>query len=93
MPRTIDPLTVPYPVYQSRKTKIRESLKRVQTAEVIDAIKAAVAAGQERITPATFSFAFGRGVTAAAFRKAKADGIIVVNYISVAGTPVYKGAK
>jgi hypothetical protein len=64
-----------------------------ETADVIESIKAAVAAGEDRITPAIYSFAFGRAVTAAAFRKAKKDGLIEVNYWSVAGTPVYKGVK
>jgi hypothetical protein len=61
------------------------------TAEVIAAIKEAVARGEDKITPVIYSHCFGRAATSAAFRKAKADGIIVVNYISIVGTPVYKG--
>ena len=63
------------------------------TLEVLAEIKNAVAAGQTRIVPCIFSWAFkNRAATSAAFRMAKAQGVIEVAYISAAGTPVYQAA-
>ena len=62
-----------------------------KTAEVLAEIKAAVRQGQERIVPCLFSHCFGRAATSAAFRIAKARGIIEVAYMSCVGTPVYRG--
>lgn len=63
-----------------------------KTAAAFAEIKSAVAAGQTTIVPAIFSHCFGRAATAAAFRTAKAEGIIEVAYTSCAGTPVYQAA-
>jgi hypothetical protein len=63
-----------------------------KTEAALNEIKSAVASGQQLIAPVTFSHFFGRAATSAAFRIAKKEGIIIVNYISAAGTPVYKGA-
>lgn len=60
--------------------------------QVIAEIKADVASGNDKIAPCTFTHFFGRSATAQAFKAAKQAGIIVVNYTSAAGTPVYKGA-
>ncbi|QKC89984.1 hypothetical protein EB230_17395 [Mesorhizobium sp. NZP2234] len=62
------------------------------TAAALAEIRAAVASGQARLVPALFSWQFGRAASAAAFRAAKAAGIIEVAYTSVAGTPVYQAA-
>lgn len=43
----------------------------------------------DTLAPACFSHCYGRAATAAAFRMAKARGLITVRYISCAGTPVY----
>jgi hypothetical protein len=63
-----------------------------RTAEALAEIKSAIAAGQTRIVPAIFSHCFGRAATSAAFRMAKAQGLIEVAYTSCAGTPVYQAA-
>lgn len=63
-----------------------------KTQVAYDAIAAAVAAGQTRIAPVIFSHCFGRAATSAAFRMAKANGLIEVAYVSVVGTPVYQAA-
>lgn len=63
-----------------------------KTAIALDAIKSAVAAGQTMIAPQLFSHCYGRAATSAAFRKAKAEGVIEVAYTSCAGTPVYQAA-
>lgn len=44
----------------------------------------------DRIAPALFSHCYGRAVTAAAFRQAKARGLIEVAYIGGTGVPVYR---
>lgn len=62
------------------------------TAAAFNEIKSAVAAGQTRIAPVTFSHFFGRAAVSAAFRMAKQAGIIEVAYTSCAGTPVYQAA-
>lgn len=62
------------------------------TLEVLAEIKNAVAAGQTRIVPCIFSHCFNRAATSAAFRMAKAQGIIEVAYMSCVATPVYQGA-
>ncbi|ESZ63767.1 MULTISPECIES: hypothetical protein [unclassified Mesorhizobium] len=62
------------------------------TAAALAEIEAAVRTGQARLVPALFSWQFGRAASAAAFRAAKAAGIIEVAYTSVAGTPVYQAA-
>lgn len=63
-----------------------------RTAEALAEIKSAIAAGQTRIAPAIFSHFFGRATVSAAFRIAKAQGLIEVAYTSCAGTPVYQAA-
>jgi len=63
-----------------------------QTTAALNEIKAAAAAGQQMIAPVTFSPFFGRAAVSAAFRAAKAQGIIEVAYTSCAGTPVYRAA-
>lgn len=45
------------------------------------------------VAPVTFTWAYGRATAAAAFRVAKARGLIEVAYISAAGTPVYKAVE
>lgn len=63
------------------------------TLEILAEIKKAASKGETRITPCVFSWAFrNRAATSAAFRMAKAQGIIEVAYMSVAGTPVYQAA-
>lgn len=62
-----------------------------KTAIAYNEIVAAVAAGQDKIVPAIFSHCYGRAATSAAFRLAKRDGLIEVNYMSMVGTPVYRG--
>ena len=61
-----------------------------QTEAALNEIKSAVAAGQSRIAPVLFSHCFGRAATSAAFRIAKAQGLIEVAYTSCVGTPVYQ---
>lgn len=68
--------------------KVSEAVKRV-----LDEITKDVARGYEMIAPVTFSHCYGRAATAAAFRIAKADGLIEVAYTSAAGTPVYRGTR
>jgi hypothetical protein len=63
------------------------------TQAALTEIKAAVAAGQTRIAPVTFSHFFGRSAVSVAFKIAKQQGIITVAYISAAGTPVYEAAR
>jgi len=63
-----------------------------KTRAALIAIEAAVMEGQQRIAPATFSHLYGRAATSAAFRLAKARGLIEVSYTSSAGTPVYRPA-
>jgi hypothetical protein len=63
-----------------------------KTTAALEEIKSAIRAGQDKITPAIFSHCFGRAATSAAFRAAKAQGIIEVAYTSCAGTPVYRAA-
>lgn len=62
-----------------------------QTTAALNEIKAAVAAGQQMIAPSIFSHCFGRAATSAAFRAAKAHGVIELAYMSCVGTPVYRG--
>ena len=61
------------------------------TAQVILEIKKEVSNGNDKIAPCTFTHFYGRAATAQAFKQAKQEGLIVVNYKSAAGTPVYKG--
>ena len=63
-----------------------------KTQAALTAIEAAVAEGQQRIAPATFSHFYGRAATSAAFRVAKARGLIELAYTSCAQTPVYRPA-
>ncbi|RWC28143.1 MAG: hypothetical protein EOS70_27930 [Mesorhizobium sp.] len=63
-----------------------------KTAAALAEIKSAVASGQARLVPALFSWQFGRAASAAAFRAAKAEGVIEVAYHSISGTPVYQAA-
>lgn len=63
-----------------------------KTEAALNEIKSAVAAGQRMIAPAIFSHCFGRAATSAAFRMARAQGMIEVAYMSCAGTPVYQAA-
>jgi hypothetical protein len=63
------------------------------TLEILAEIKSAAAKGQSGICPAVFSWAFkNRAACSAAFRMARAQGIIEVAFISCAGTPVYQAA-
>jgi len=63
------------------------------TLEILAEIKKAADAGQNTIVPSVFSWAFkNRAATSAAFRMARAQGIIEVRYMSCAGTPVYQAA-
>jgi hypothetical protein len=71
----------------------RSKQMNTRTEAALNEIKAAVAAGQDRIAPVTFTHFFGRSAVSAAFRLAKQQGIIVVAYVSAAGTPVYKGGE
>jgi len=61
-------------------------------AQVISEIKKSVISGDDKIAPCTFTHFYGRAATAQAFKQAKQQGLIIVNYTSAAGTPVYKGA-
>ena len=63
-----------------------------KTAEVYAAIQDAVRSGQKYIAPVTFSACFPRASVSAAFRMAKRDGIIEVQYVSCVGTPVYQAS-
>lgn len=63
-----------------------------RTAAAFADIKAAATAGQSRIAPGLFTPFHGRAATAAAFRMAKAAGVIEVAYIGGTGTPVYRAA-
>jgi hypothetical protein len=56
-------------------------------AEIAEAAKAGTL-----VAPASFSAFYPRAKVSAAFRMAKARGIIVVDYVGSAGTPVYKMA-
>lgn len=62
------------------------------TQAALNEIKSAAAAGQARIVPALFSHCFGRAATSAAFRMARAQGLIEVAYMSCVNTPVYQAA-
>jgi hypothetical protein len=62
------------------------------TAAALAEIKAALAAGQKTLCPPIFSHCFGRGATSAAFRIAKAQGLIEVAYIGGFNTPNYQAA-
>lgn len=62
-----------------------------RTAAALAEIARAAAAGT-RIAPAIFSHFYGRAAVSAAFRMAKAQGLIEVDYMSCAGTPVYRAA-
>ena len=62
-----------------------------QTQAIVNDIQAAADAGT-LIAPATFTHCHGRQFVSAAFRVAKARGIIVNDYTSVMGTPVYRKA-
>lgn len=54
----------------------------LKTAEVLAEIKSAVASGQTMIVPSIFTHVFkNRAAVSAAFRIAKRDGIIEINYI------------
>ena len=62
-----------------------------KTQEVLDALEQDD--GKYGISATTYTWAFRRRANvAAAFWIAKARGIIVVDFISVAGTPVYRKA-
>lgn len=63
-----------------------------KTAAALAEIRSAIASGQAALVPAIFSHCFGRAASAAAFRAARAAGIIEVAYTSAAGTPVYRAA-
>lgn len=63
-----------------------------KTVEVLNEIRRAVAEGQTRLVPVIFSHCFGRAATSAAFRMAKAEGLIEVAYIGGHGRPVYQAA-
>lgn len=63
-----------------------------KTQAALNDIRAAVAGGQQRIAPATFSAFHGAASTSAAFRIAKAQGLLEVAYQSCVGTPVYRAA-
>lgn len=63
-----------------------------KTKAALAEIERAVARDEHMIAAATFSHCFGRVATAAAFRVAKARGIIELAYTSAAGTPVWRGA-
>ena len=63
-----------------------------KTEQCLEAIKQEAANGNKLIAPVSFSWAYGRTASAQAFKKAKEQGIIVVNYIGSTGTPVYMGA-
>lgn len=59
------------------------------TNQIVTEITKAVRSGLT-VAPVTFSACYGRANTAAAFRMARARGLIVVDYISCGGTPVYR---
>ncbi len=61
------------------------------TETIIRGIERAVRDGAE-IAPCTFTAQYPRANVSAAFRAAKARGIITVSYRSVVGTPVYRKA-
>ncbi len=63
-----------------------------RTTEALDEIKRAAATGQRWIVPAIFSHLYGRAATSAAFRMARAQGVVEVAYVSAMGTPVYQAA-
>lgn len=63
-----------------------------RTAAALADITAAATAGQARIAPGLFSPFHGRAAVSAAFRMAKAAGLIEVAYIGGTGTPVYRAA-
>ena len=63
-----------------------------KTQAALTEIEAAVASGQRRIAPSIFSHCFGRAATSAAFRIARARGIIEVAYIGGTGVAVYQAA-
>lgn len=63
-----------------------------RTQAALDEIVEALANGQQLFVPAYFSHFFGSGATAAAFRIAKARGLIEVAYQGGTGTPVYRPA-
>jgi len=62
------------------------------TQAALTEIEASIARGQKTLTPAMFSHFFGRAATSAAFRMAKAQGLIEVAYIGGTGTPNYRAA-
>lgn len=62
------------------------------TQAALNEIEAAIAAGQKTLTPALFSHCFGRAAASAAFRMAKARGLIEVAYIGGTGVPNYRAA-
>lgn len=62
------------------------------TAAALAEIERAAARGYDKIAPVTLTCAYGRAAVAAAFRIAKARGIVEVAYVSAAGTPVYRPA-
>ncbi len=65
----------------------------LKTAEVLAEIKSACAKGQDKIVPSIFTHCFkNRAAVSAAFRIAKRDGIIEINYMSCVNTPVYWAA-
>lgn len=66
--------------------------EKPSAAAALAEIKKAVSEGQDKIVPAIFSHIYGRGATSAAFRMARARGLIEIAYISCAGTPVYRPA-
>lgn len=62
------------------------------TAAALADIKLAASSGQKMIAPVMFSHFHGRAATSAAFRIAKAQGVIEIAYTSCVGTPVYRAA-
>ena len=61
-----------------------------KTAAALAEIKRCVAEGYRLISPPLFSHCYGMGATSAAFRIAKRQGLIEVNYIGGINSPVYQ---
>lgn len=61
------------------------------TETIIAEIEEAVAGGS-RVAPAPFSACYPRANVSAAFRIALERGLIVVDAVSLAGTPIYRKA-
>lgn len=62
------------------------------TAAALAEIREEIAAGASRLIPAFMSRTHGRAAVSAAFKMAKAQGLIEVAYVS-AGSTVYKPAE